>query len=871
MPLKVGDRLTRYEIRSFLGAGGMGEVYRAHDTRLDREVAVKVLPEGLTEDPDRLLRFEREARAAAALHHANILAVHDVGEHEGRSFLVTELLEGESLRNVIASGTLTLGRAIELGRQIATGLAAAHDAGITHRDIKPANLFLTDGGQAKILDFGLAKLVRPRDSETEVCESPTRGFEPETRAAMGTPGYMSPEQLTGQAADHRSDVFSFGVVLFEMIAGRHPFQGRTPTDLQIAILRDDPLPLSRIKPEVPPLLEHLVNRCLQKRPQDRFQSAKELLFALEELSTGQYVTAAPKVRSRLLRRAAVVTAVAAMVVVLALVFQRPSQGVPFQERDWLLITDVENHTGDPAFEKALDPAMTVAIEQSSYANVLSRASVQRLLQQMRRSDVAVIDEELAREIARRRGIEVILVPSISRLGNRYVLTASLKSAENGATYASRMVRADGIDDVLPALDILCREIRSDLGETLLSITEHSKPMAEATTSSIEALQQFSLATEHHLRSQPLLAMEHYQAALQIDPMFTSAKVALAILNLDWAHSLPKPDPELARNLLDEAVDEVDSLTESERLQALAHHAQFVEHDLERAAELFRTQLSIYPDRPQIHHNLAIIYKRLGRPNEARAEYERAIEIDPNLVVAYNGLLWLLREEFGDADAMIEWAERELEIADDQIWAHLNLTFAYIGRGDGELAVAAARQGVESAPESMWTHYHLGHALECAGRWAEAAATYDRVYEMDPEQSWALYHAGHSYDLAGDAANARDRFAAFAAIVEGLIADGDDFKAYPLWLDFARIRLGESPRYAFEADELVDAEPIFIWYLAQRYALLDQTEEAIGLLEAALDRGLDNPIWAFAICTFDPIRDHPGFQELQRATLGLDGP
>ncbi|MFC2144235.1 protein kinase [Acidobacteriota bacterium] len=402
MPLLVGDRLARYEIRGFVGAGGMGEVYRAHDLRLDRDVAIKVLPEGLSQEPDRLRRFEREARAAAALNHPNILDVHDLGEHEGRAFIVTELLEGESLRAVITSGNLPLRKAVEYGRQIATGLAAAHDTGITHRDLKPANLFLTKDGQIKILDFGLAKLAPSGTTPIELSKSPTQTLQTKTGIALGTPGYMAPEQLHGKPADQRSDVFSLGVVLFEMVTGQHPFPGDTIAEIHAAILTQEAPSLSRVSADVPPLFEHLVARCLEKRPEDRFQSARDLLFALEELSTGEITTGRLRAHSPWFRRATLAVVAVAAVIVAAVVFQRSSHGVPFQERDWLLITDFENLTDDATFDRALDPALTVAIEQSSYVNVLSKDSMQRVLRQMKREDASEIDESLGREIARRR-------------------------------------------------------------------------------------------------------------------------------------------------------------------------------------------------------------------------------------------------------------------------------------------------------------------------------------------------------------------------------------------------------------------------------------------------------------------------------------
>src|SRR5271165_706798 len=281
MPLTPGTILGQYEIRSPLGAGGMGEVYRAHDTRLDREVAIKVLPEYLTYDSERLRRFEQEARAAAALNHPNILAVYQMATHEGVSYMVTELLEGETLRERLRRGPIPLRKAIDYAVQIAHGLAAAHDKGIVHRDLKPENLFVTKDGRVKILDFGLAKLVQPRDASGAEATLAS-GTEP--GMVMGTVGYMSPEQVRGKTADHRSDIFSFGTVLYEMVTGKHTFRKPTSAETMTAILKEEPPSISQIAPTSPPGLQRVVHRCLEKSPEQRFQSASDLAFALEALS-----------------------------------------------------------------------------------------------------------------------------------------------------------------------------------------------------------------------------------------------------------------------------------------------------------------------------------------------------------------------------------------------------------------------------------------------------------------------------------------------------------------------------------------------------------------------------------------------------------
>ncbi len=288
MPLTPGTILGQYEIRSPLGAGGMGEVYRAHDTRLDREVAIKVLPESLTADPDRLRRFEQEARAAAALNHPNILAVFQMATHEGVSYMVSELLDGETLRERLNRGPIPLRKAIDYAVQIAHGLAAAHDKGIVHRDLKPDNLFVTKDGRVKILDFGLAKLVQPKDASG--AEATLAGVEAtiaqgtEPGMVMGTVGYMSPEQVRGKVADHRSDTFAFGTILYEMVTGKQTFRKPTSAETMSAILNEDPPSISQVTAATPPGLQRVVHRCLEKNPEQRFQSASDMAFALEALS-----------------------------------------------------------------------------------------------------------------------------------------------------------------------------------------------------------------------------------------------------------------------------------------------------------------------------------------------------------------------------------------------------------------------------------------------------------------------------------------------------------------------------------------------------------------------------------------------------------
>src|SRR5499426_2146111 len=334
MALATGTRFGPYEIISPLGAGGMGEVYRARDTRLGRDVAVKVLPSLFAADEQRLLRFEQEACAAGALNHPNILAIHDVGKHDGSSYVVSELLEGETLRERMAGTALPQRKAIEYSLQIARGLAAAHEKGIVHRDLKPDNIFITNDGRVKILDFGLAKLTQPDGNQSQT-DVPTRRVDTDPGVVMGTVGYMSPEQLKGRPVDQRSDIFSFGCILYEMLSGRRAFHGESSAETMSAILREDPAELSDTNKNISPALERLVNHCLEKNPESRFHSASDLAFALEALSgtissSGQTMPAAmPIIRPRTLERLLWVAGISVLLIVTIalaiLYFRRPSE------------------------------------------------------------------------------------------------------------------------------------------------------------------------------------------------------------------------------------------------------------------------------------------------------------------------------------------------------------------------------------------------------------------------------------------------------------------------------------------------------------------------------------------------------------------
>ena len=401
--LRSGTKLGEYEVKSLVGSGGMGEVYRARDSRLGRDVAIKVLPSFLSSDSDRLRRFEQEARAAAALNHPNILAVFQMGTYEGTPYLVSELLEGETLREQIKRGRLSVHKAIDYAVQIARGLAAAHEKGIVHRDLKPENLFVTKDGRVKILDFGLAKLTQQSSSEHSAL---TLAEGTEAGVVMGTVGYMSPEQVRGQAADNRADIFAFGAILYEMLAGKRAFQKPTSPETMTAILNEDPPGISQVVANIPPALQRMVHRCLEKNPEQRFQSASDLAFALDALSDSG--SSSPAKAANVVtggRRWKIIVSATATVLALSIggYFVFFHHKARLTDKDTIVLADFANSTGDAIFDDALKTALTVSLQQSPFLSVLPDSTVAKTLQLMTRPASTKLTPEVTRELCQRAG------------------------------------------------------------------------------------------------------------------------------------------------------------------------------------------------------------------------------------------------------------------------------------------------------------------------------------------------------------------------------------------------------------------------------------------------------------------------------------
>jgi serine/threonine protein kinase/tetratricopeptide (TPR) repeat protein len=609
----------KYVVLGELGKGGMGEVYLAEDTSLDRKVALKFLPEDTYQDPAARGRFLREAKAAAALDHPYICSIHEVGESENRLFFAMEYVEGRTLQDRISQGPLPLKQTLQIATEVAEALQVAHDKGMIHRDIKPANIMLMEKGHAKVMDFGLAKHVwMPEEEQAQATRSMTQTADGQT---PGTLAYMSPEQLQGQPLDERSDIFSFGIVLYEMLGGVHPFKKGTGLTTTNAILNENPRPLVEFIKGVPDPLQQVLNRLLAKDPGQRYQSMKDAHADLKKMlsdlpSALNALKFLKPVRVALAASVLVVAVIAAAWLAKVLFFKTPAKALAFQERDWILITDFDNQTGDPVFDGSLTTALTVGIQQSQYVNVFPPSRIQETLRRMRRTDVKKVDETLGREIALREGIKGLLACAISQIGENYLLTAKIVDPDKQTTVFSDSSRARGKEEVLGSLDELAKRVRRALGESLTKISEQRMNLVRATTSSLEALNDYTGSrfaagdTEFQLLKQ----------ALELDPDF-----ALAHAEMGLKFYLVGNRVEGEKHF-QKALGLLDRLTTREKLwiQAVVEDWR---GNREQGIQNYKAYLAQYPDDISARYRLGYAYLVTGQPALGVEAFKKVIELD----------------------------------------------------------------------------------------------------------------------------------------------------------------------------------------------------------------------------------------------------